>query len=888
MKEVTPKEFLNGSVQDRELHDYVALSNISSKTDTVIGKLDALIGAIGQVSDRIGTSENYPEGTAQQLDKVIEILEGGYIPPTPPTPEKVVVTLIAPDGEGTLYGFGTREVEIEKGGYLNADSAGEDYNLTGYFIDSALTQAFDYEHTPINEETILYVAGKPMMMSSDVAIRLNGESANITALHFVLAGGEPQEEPTQTWDASDGGTKAVTAKMYADGSVYFVAREGATHIWMPDGDGAFTAMTNLKSADGFKYLHGLTNMNNFLSGNTMMEDYGDIADLDTSNVTILSRVFHQSQILGTLDISKWDVSKATDYMNFCSRTIGNGHLVAQNWTIAENASLEQFAIGNTGKTNSLQSIDCSGWTFGGNNIAKFMFAENNNIESINISGWDFSKLTTVDQFIKQDYNLKELILGDGNYINYTTYAKHDGYSGIYHMMSYCYNLTKFNNTGDEKKDHTLVVRVPNAAGMNCTQAFACLGADADTPFYLDFDFNDKVYEEAGEDDVSLVIIGSRLFSASGKAQYKIFGNYNDKWGGAVIGTTHNNRVVSTTTLSLSAGTSESHNGVVYKSKLQSVIMDRFIPNTTISNDLVSPICTNLEWVLVNPDLTEDEQAKFITYTGVTDGFTLKGYYDGGVYDSSHMPLMIGYSKIATTTTRGYLTANPAYIDTSKVDPTVIGGTLTELKAAVADGTAKDRFPIGTIIADTFGESSEAPLIVGHYLDETNNTNYGGAEGVFVFRRYCEPLKQTFGDKPTYDTSDIRTYLQNDYLNACSDSLKSVISDITLQWGGYNAKPTGTVTDKVFLMSIRELGYTPTDTTSAGELWDFWNIMGIQPTERIAYDNTGTTAQPWWTRSKADSTQVRIVRESGSAGSLVPTRQFAVRPAFFISKEAVVA
>lgn len=56
-------------------------------------------------------------------------------------------------------------------------------------------------------------------------------------------------------------------------------------------------------------------------------------------------------------------------------------------------------------------------------------------------------------------------------------------------------------------------------------------------------------------------------------------------------------------------------------------------------------------------------------------------------------------------------------------------TLAGLKAAVNAGDY-ETFPVGTEIPDTYN-GNDNPLIVAQYLDSTNNSAYGGAEGVIV-------------------------------------------------------------------------------------------------------------------------------------------------------------
>ena len=334
-----------------------------------------------------------------------------WIPAKPS--EKVTVTLVDPNN--SVLDFGTKEIEVNSGSKLNADSAGEDYQITQYYTNKELTQEFDYQNTPVLTNTTLYVAGNPMKMSNSYSNRLNGQEDNITEAHFVLAGQEPAGAPTLTWDASDG-TGAVIAKMYEGGATYFVAREGATHIWAPDCNNLLSFCTTMTKIDGFKNLYGVKNLQAAFGANTALNDLGDIAQLNTSQLTSLQQTFQNSTLPATLDLSSWDVSHCMNFNRTFAAVTSNTELDVHGWVIPEGAIVERTFLGAEGKMG-YKSINASNWNINAVFDANYFFAQQNHVESIDITGWDMTKLTSLRQFAWHCYELKELILGEGNSLN---------------------------------------------------------------------------------------------------------------------------------------------------------------------------------------------------------------------------------------------------------------------------------------------------------------------------------------------------------------------------------------------------------------------------------------------------------------------------------------
>lgn len=222
------------------------------------------------------------------------------------------------------------------------------------------------------------------------------------------------------------------------------------------------------------------------------------------------------------------------------------------------------------------------------------------------------------------------------------------------------------------------------------------------------------------------------------------------------------------------------------------------------------------------------------------------------------------------------------------------GSVEDLKAQLKADTAKDNFPIGTEIPDTYAGHSN-PLIVAQYLDSSNNTKYGGVEGVILVRKYAEAVGTKWGSDANYGQAPILNFLQTTYLNNTSEELKSLLSPISVQ---YNDTITGstttyTLSDQLwFLMSDYEvLGYVTQQRT--GINWDYWKqktgLSGdgnsAARVSRIQKDVNGNDRSVWL-RSKYALKQNSYINLYGDivvGNTIYNNTSLGVLPACFISK-----
>lgn len=232
-------------------------------------------------------------------------------------------------------------------------------------------------------------------------------------------------------------------------------------------------------------------------------------------------------------------------------------------------------------------------------------------------------------------------------------------------------------------------------------------------------------------------------------------------------------------------------------------------------------------------------------------------------------------------------------DSEPTPPTPAAKTLSGLKRSMADGEAEEEYPVGTEIEDTYDGVSN-PLIVAQYLDSTNNSSYGGAEGCILVRKYCAPTRAYFDSdrKPDYTTSDVKELLDGEYLNKCSSDLRSVISEISVPY--YNGTSMVPVQSKWFLMSYTEV-YSKSYNEGVGDegiAWDYWKQKtGLSAPSELYASNTGRVMQDtagqtrsWWLRSFAFSYVIGYVNTTGQGSTFGPDNSdCAVLPACFISR-----
>lgn len=215
-----------------------------------------------------------------------------------------------------------------------------------------------------------------------------------------------------------------------------------------------------------------------------------------------------------------------------------------------------------------------------------------------------------------------------------------------------------------------------------------------------------------------------------------------------------------------------------------------------------------------------------------------------------------------------------------IDPS--NPTFEGLKLALATDDPASYFPVGTEIPDKHA-GNDNPLIVAQYLNETNNSSYGGAVGVILVRKYVDPISQMFGSSVDYASSTIKNFLDTTYLDGCSANLKDAITEISTPYRNT------TVKSKMFLMSTYEV-CSGDSSVNEGVMWDYWKQKtGLSAPNRGANSgrivrDMGGAAQTAWLRSYGPSTMACFISANGGTDVDRPSVNHGILPACFIAKD----
>lgn len=209
-------------------------------------------------------------------------------------------------------------------------------------------------------------------------------------------------------------------------------------------------------------------------------------------------------------------------------------------------------------------------------------------------------------------------------------------------------------------------------------------------------------------------------------------------------------------------------------------------------------------------------------------------------------------------------------------------SLTGLQTALKNGNAEELYPVGTEIPDTTNGKDD-PLVVAQYLDDNNNSVYGGARGVFLFRKYVSASTNVvaYGNTAEYANSSVLAYLNTTYLDNCSNAVKQTVSEVGVPQGDV------LVSGKWHLMSALELGSTGYND---GFFWEYWKKQTGQsePSSNqndawIGLDTTGEAGR-WWLRDKfMNMSNVSVVANPfGVVTGEMSNLEYQIRPVCFIA------
>ena len=189
----------------------------------------------------------------------------------------------------------------------------------------------------------------------------------------------------------------------------------------------------------------------------------------------------------------------------------------------------------------------------------------------------------------------------------------------------------------------------------------------------------------------------------------------------------------------------------------------------------------------------------------------------------------------------------------------------------------------------------------------------GGRALIITEHVIAERQYHHADVPvTWETSDIRRWLNNDFINRFSESDRAriiqttVINNDNLWFGTHGGNDT---VDRIFLLSIDEVlryfgdsglvargvAMSMDERDSAGDSFWWGGISDRYNNARIARNLDGSPSREWWLRSPGSRPGVAAVVFSGcgdsrlcgalNLGGYVPWRQDGVRPALWLNLES---
>lgn len=193
------------------------------------------------------------------------------------------------------------------------------------------------------------------------------------------------------------------------------------------------------------------------------------------------------------------------------------------------------------------------------------------------------------------------------------------------------------------------------------------------------------------------------------------------------------------------------------------------------------------------------------------------------------------------------------------------GTYGELQKAIRNGTAQEKFPVGTEIPDTYGGADLPSIIVNYEIvkDKVGNEH----PGAILCKKYLIPVPENATvvysnvyEVTGYPGSTLANYMGT-ILDACSDELQSALQEVQIPCMIKDSVAAATyhleyLTAKLFAPSASQLcaSYQPQE----GEAWQYLRNIGNLPTgtvntafaARIFNTVGGGASMRYWTRTIA--------------------------------------
>ena len=187
------------------------------------------------------------------------------------------------------------------------------------------------------------------------------------------------------------------------------------------------------------------------------------------------------------------------------------------------------------------------------------------------------------------------------------------------------------------------------------------------------------------------------------------------------------------------------------------------------------------------------------------------------------------------------------------------------------------------------------FIVAHQGKPSSGNYDDSCDGTWLVRKDVHSKRTWDSSNNDYANSDVHSWLNNTYLNLLSADIKAAVKQVKIPY----RKGSGTSTSvtsganglscKVFLLSMKEVGLTPSYSPTEGATLSYFSAGGN--TARKANLN-GSPAE-WWSRSPLcyhgyDYSYAYSVTTSGGSDYWGVGNSYGVRPAFILPSDLSVS
>ena len=259
------------------------------------------------------------------------------------------------------------------------------YDFEGWYSDKGLTKAYDFK-TAVKSNITLYA--KWQRQEAYAILYSDG-------LLCFQYGNEPDKSHgtvVKSWTGFEGKTPADAPVSWSPEStvrpwtLYGADRRAVKSVVVRD---------RISVAYGYDYFDGLENCTSM-----------DVNKFDVSKATDLSSMFNGCSSVTTLNVSSWDVSKAEKLNSMFFGCSSLESLDVSGWDVSSGADFRSMFY----RCSSLESLDVSGWDVSGGADFRSMFYSCSSLMSIDVSAWDISNATDISSMFEDCKLLTSLIL----------------------------------------------------------------------------------------------------------------------------------------------------------------------------------------------------------------------------------------------------------------------------------------------------------------------------------------------------------------------------------------------------------------------------------------------------------------------------------------------